>query len=181
MTRQKEAIAKNDKSKVNMTKLQFTKDVWEEVDRHQQEELKLAICGLSDEYELADVAAHLEVTPDEWFEMTVVERKAYAHKFDKLSVDKVIKGKTIRGTLVPNVEYDEYKEFSCDVKVILQSLKSWTDGLVATIVKEAEVLLNAKDAIQKMPSLEPTSNLPLPLSGRGKELPERHVPMRSLR
>ena len=40
--------------------------------------------------------------------------------------------------------------------MILQSLKSWTDGLVATIVKEAEALLNAKDAIQKMRSLEPT-------------------------
>lgn len=33
----------------------------EEVDRHQQEELKLAICGLSNEYELPDVVAHLEV------------------------------------------------------------------------------------------------------------------------
>ena len=42
-------LAKNDKRKVNLTQLQFTKDVWEEVDRHQQEELKLAICGLSTE------------------------------------------------------------------------------------------------------------------------------------
>ena len=56
LTRQKEAMAKNDKSKVNLTKLEFTRHVWEELDRHPQEELKLAICGLSEEYELADIA-----------------------------------------------------------------------------------------------------------------------------
>ena len=44
LTRQKEAMVKNEKSKVNFTKLQFTRDVWEEVDKHQQEELQLAIC-----------------------------------------------------------------------------------------------------------------------------------------
>ena len=57
LTRQKEAMEKNEKSKVNLTKLQFTRDLWEEVDRHQQEELQLAICDLSEEYELADLAA----------------------------------------------------------------------------------------------------------------------------
>ena len=54
-------MERNDKNKVNLTKLQFTGDVWEQVDRHQQEELRLAICGLSEEYELADVVAHLAV------------------------------------------------------------------------------------------------------------------------
>ena len=153
LTRQKEAIAKNDKSKVDMTKLQFTKDVWEEVDSHQQEELTLAICGLSGEYQLADVVAHLEVTPDQWFDMTVGERQAYIKEFNKMSVDDALKGKPIRATRVPNVEDVEYKVFSVDVGMMLRSLKSWTDGLVATIVKEAEALLNVKDAIQKMPSL----------------------------
>ena len=64
LTRQKEAMEKNDKSKVNLTKLQFTRDVWEEVDRHQQEEQQLAICGLSEEYELEDLAAHLAVSAE---------------------------------------------------------------------------------------------------------------------
>lgn len=40
-----------------------------------------------------------------------------------------------------------------DVKMVLQSLKSWSDSLVATIVKEAEALLTVKDALQKMPSI----------------------------
>ena len=48
-TRQKETMAKNRKSKVNLTKLQFTRHVWQEVDRHQQEKLQSAICGLSEE------------------------------------------------------------------------------------------------------------------------------------
>jgi len=50
LTPQKEAMANNDKNKADMSKVQFTKNVWEEVDRHQQEELKLAICGISSEY-----------------------------------------------------------------------------------------------------------------------------------
>lgn len=34
---------------------------------HQQEELKLPICGLSEEYELADLVAHLAVSSQKWF------------------------------------------------------------------------------------------------------------------
>ena len=64
LTRQKEPIVKNDKNKVDLSKLQLTKDVWEEVDKHQQEELNMAICGLSAEYELADVVAHLAIPPE---------------------------------------------------------------------------------------------------------------------
>ena len=96
LTRQKEALAKNDKGKVDLTKLQFTKDVWEEVDRHQQEELQLAICGLSNEYDLADIVAHLSVQVDEWFEMSEDQRKAYVNEFNKMPIDDAMKGKAIR-------------------------------------------------------------------------------------
>lgn len=65
LTRQKEAIERNDKSKVN--KVTVYEDVWEQVDRHQQEELQLAICGLRKEYELADVLAHLAVSGKQLF------------------------------------------------------------------------------------------------------------------
>ena len=50
LTHQKEDMACNDKNKADMSKVQLTKNVWEEVDRHQQEELKLAIGGNSNEY-----------------------------------------------------------------------------------------------------------------------------------
>ena len=153
LTRQKEALAKNDKSKVDLTKLQFTKDVWEEVDRHQQEELQLAICGLSNEYDLADIVAHLSVQVDEWFEMSEDQRKAYVNEFNKMSIDDAMKGKAIRVNHVRTGEMSECKEFSLDVTTILKSFHSWTDGLVATIVKSAETLLNAKDAVQPMPCM----------------------------
>ena len=70
LTRQKEAIVKNDKTKIDLSKFQFTKDVWEEVDKHQQDKLHMAICGLSAEYELSDVVAHLAVPQMSGFEMS---------------------------------------------------------------------------------------------------------------
>lgn len=157
LTRQKEAMAKNDKSKVNLTKLQFTRQVWEEVDRHQQEELQLAICGLSEEYELADLAAHLAVSTEKWFNMNRNQRTDYVLKFNKMSVEDALQGKTIPISNLPDAEQPEFKEFSEDVAGMLQSLKSWTDGLVGTIVKDAEALLNCKDAVQTTPSLTVTS------------------------
>ena len=76
-------MERNDKNKVNLTKLQFTGDVWEQVDSHQQEELQLAICGLSEEYELADVVAHLAVSV-EWTkineQITVLNSTSYLLK-----------------------------------------------------------------------------------------------------
>ena len=153
LTHQKEALAKNDKSKVDLTKLQFTKDVWEEVDRHQQEELQLAICGLSNEYDLADIVVHLSVQVDEWFDMSADQRKAYVHEFNKMPIDDAMKGKAIRVNHARTGEISECKEFSLDVTTILKSFHSWTDGLVATIVKSAKTLLNAKDAVQPMPCM----------------------------
>ncbi|KAJ7377534.1 hypothetical protein OS493_028517 [Desmophyllum pertusum] len=75
------------------------------------------------------------------------------HAISKMSVDDAKKGKTIGATHVPTVEVLECKEFSLNIRTILQSLNYWTDGLVATIVKDAETLLNAKDAVQTIPSM----------------------------
>ena len=47
-----------------MTKLEFVRDVWEQVDQQQQLERQSAICGLSEEYELADQAHYLLVNPE---------------------------------------------------------------------------------------------------------------------
>ena len=74
-----------------------------------------------------------------------------------MSVEEALKGKTIPISNLPDAEQPEYQEFSEDVTGMLQSLNSWTDGLVKTIVKEAEALLNCKDAVQNMPSLTVTS------------------------
>ena len=74
-----------------------------------------------------------------------------------MSVEEALKGKTIPISNLPDTEQPECQEFSEDVTGMLQSLNSWTDGLVKTIVKEAEALLNCKDAVQNMPSLTVTS------------------------
>ena len=121
--------------------------MWEDVDKHQQEELQLAICGLSNEYDLADIVAHLSIQVDEWFDMSADQRKAYVNEFNKMPIDDAMKGKAIRVNHVRTGEISECKEFSLDVTTILKSFHSWTDGLVATIVKSAETLLNAKDAV----------------------------------
>ena len=110
LTRQKEAMERNDKSKVNLTKLQFTRDVWEQVDKHQQEELQLAICGLSEEYELADVVAHLAVPTEQWFNMNRNQRADYVLKFNKISVEDASKGKTIAISNLPDAEEPEFKD-----------------------------------------------------------------------
>ena len=146
LTRQKKALAKNDKSKVDLTKLQFTKEVWEEVDRHQQEELQSAICGLSNDYDLADIVVYSSVQVDEWFEMSEDQRKAYVNEFNKMRIDDAMKGKAIRVNHVRTGEMSECKEFSLDVTTIFKSFHVWTDGLVATIV-------NAKDAVRPMPCM----------------------------
>ena len=64
----------------------------------------MAICGLSNENQLADVVAHLSVQADEWFEMNEDQRKAYVNEFNKMPVDDAMKGKAIRTTHVPTGE-----------------------------------------------------------------------------
>ena len=54
LTRQKEAICGKTKSKSDLTRLEFVRDLWEQVYQQQQLELQLAICGLSEEYELEE-------------------------------------------------------------------------------------------------------------------------------
>ena len=91
-----------------MSKVQFTRHVWEEVDRHQEEELKLAICGVSAEYEFAEFIAPLEVPVDEWFDMNEDERKACVHEFNKMTVEAAVDGKTITASHLPTVQASEF-------------------------------------------------------------------------
>lgn len=127
LTRVKEAVMKNDKGKVNMTKTEFTMEVWENVDNYQQE-MKLAMCGLSEIYELADVVAYLKLTPEEWFDMNEHERSDFVDKFNKLTVEDVSRGRTIQTKVLDNPCTD-YEDFSEDAKLILQSSGNWTDGV----------------------------------------------------
>ena len=95
LTRQKEAITGKAKGKSDLTKLEFVRDVWEQVDQQQQFELQLAICRLSEEYELVDQVHYLLVNPEVWFEWAVEKRMEYTQKFNELIVDDVAKKKVI--------------------------------------------------------------------------------------
>ena len=48
-TRQKEAVTRKENSRDNLTKLEFVKEVWEEIDCEPQLELSKAVCGMSNE------------------------------------------------------------------------------------------------------------------------------------
>ena len=61
----------------------------------QQEELTLAVIGLSDQYELSKIAAHLAFSAEVWFEWSMAQRKEYIAKFNSMSVDDALSKKTI--------------------------------------------------------------------------------------
>ena len=88
--------ANNKRQNEGLSKLEFTKNVFEEIHNKEQEELKMAVCGLSEEYELADAAAHLTIPVDTWFDWTEKERDEYIKKFNLMSVDKSLQGKVIK-------------------------------------------------------------------------------------
>lgn len=67
-------------------------DIWEEVDK-QQQELNLAICGMSDEYELAHEVSHLKVNPEAWHQWPEKKQSEHSHKFNELSIEDIIKKK----------------------------------------------------------------------------------------
>lgn len=154
LTRQKEAVTRKEKSKDNLTKLEFVKEVWEEIDRQQQLELSKAVCGMSDEYELADIASYLEVPAEEWFDWTETKRAHYISKFNELSVEDVAQGKTF-----PEIKEQHGDQESLEFKELpeddINSLYDTTlsEGLIKTIVKGAEQLLNSPNSVQRMPTV----------------------------
>ena len=108
------SIHKTDKGKQDLSKLQFATEVFQPTYKHQIEELKAAIYGGSDEYELADFCKYLEVSPETWFdEWSENHREEYISKFQELTIEQVMEGKTIKiVTNANNVTSDtQGKEF----------------------------------------------------------------------
>ena len=137
-----------------LSKLEFTKNIFEEVHRKQQEELALAVIGLSDQYELTKVAAHLTVPPDVWFEWPEAQRNEYLAKFNLISVDDALAKKTISVT-DSTVETDrEFLGLSDDLSSILVSKKGYKEEVARAVEDGALMLLNCPSAIQKQPTLD---------------------------
>lgn len=140
----------------SLSKLEFTKHVFEEIHSKQQEQVKLSVIGLSDEYKLSDTASQLFVQPDIWFDWTDGQRNEYIQKFNSMTVDDVLKGKGIsihEESDCPKIT--EFKDLSEDVTKFLEEKTSYKEELAGTVKDGALVLLNSPSAIQQQPTLDP--------------------------
>lgn len=156
--KQNKAIFKSKRAPktTQLSKLEFTKTIFEEVHWKQQEELTLAVISLSDQYELSKIAAHLVVHAEVWFEWNVMQRKEYIAKFNSMSVDDTLSKKTtiMNDTSAERCidrEFHELFEELCKISISEQGYKEE----VTLAVQEGELLiLNCPSAIQRLPSLD---------------------------
>ena len=73
-----------------LSKLQFTRHVFESIHERQQEEVKMTIAGLSEEYELSSHAKYLQVPVDVWFDWNEQEQRTYIRKVNDLSAEEIL-------------------------------------------------------------------------------------------
>ena len=73
----------------HLTKLQFTRHVFEAIHDHQVEEFQSAVAGVSDEYVLADHSKYLQVPADVWFDWSPQTRNTYIGNIQKLSMEDI--------------------------------------------------------------------------------------------
>ncbi|CAB3989983.1 Cyclin-dependent kinase 2 [Paramuricea clavata] len=138
----------------NLSKLEFTRNLFEEIHNKQQEELKLALWGLSELYQLAPFVDYLTVPVDCWFEWSEKERNDYVIKFKSLSIDDVLQRKEIKlNSALEIPASQEYKDLSIDVSSISRNKMLYKDELVAVVVDRALTLLNLPGAIQQQATL----------------------------
>ena len=91
--------------------------------------------------------------PEKWFEWTANEREQYVKGFNKLTIDDVVAKKKVE--IKQDSRQDEpteWLEFP-DVITSLYTTQELTNGLICTIIKEAEKLFNSPNAIKSVPSL----------------------------
>ena len=144
----------NDKAKSNMSKLAFVRSVWEEVFHQQKEKVIMALCGLSSVYDLVDMAQYLRVDPDIWLSWSEKECTEYVERFNQLTVEEVMAGKTIRVPITYEEEPHEWREFSLDIVTHLAQLPAVSTALASAISDEATKLLNMDEEISKRPTLD---------------------------
>lgn len=156
MTRAKEAFLRQcgRSSGEPLSKVEFTKHIFEDIHAKEQHELTLALIGQSEEYEMSDVATHLSVPVDDWFDWSKEQRSEYVAKFNKMSIEDVKNGKSIlvKSTII-NEESEgstsnEFREFSADPAVVLREKFKYKEEIVNAVTDGALALLNMPAAIQ---------------------------------
>ena len=86
----------------------------------------MAVIGLSDQYELTKIAAHLAVPPEVWFQWREAQRNEYMAKFNLMSVDDALAKKTmsVTDTIVEtNREFVGLSEELCNILVSKKGYK----------------------------------------------------------
>ncbi|KAJ8018469.1 hypothetical protein HOLleu_43526 [Holothuria leucospilota] len=157
LTRQQEAVERVHKKKSSSTKLRFVKDVWEAVINHQTTETQRAICGLSNEYKLSEAASYLQINQDEWFSWDTVRREEYVDNFNNLTIEDVLKKKTIKSKPIPSQirpscnPHDDL--FPSDLKDFLRISAGLSTDVAEILIKETEFLLSSPTAVREMPTL----------------------------
>ena len=159
LTRQKEAISQAPKKKVPTKKLFFVKNVWEEVVRHQSNEITRALCGMGEEYCLTEQASYLTMKQDDWFAWSAARRAQYVDRFNALTLDEVNSKKII--ILPPPVgavpTFPIPDSFGPDFREKLQKAADVSSDVADTIIFEAEILLKTPTATSEMPSMSPNT------------------------
>lgn len=139
----------------NLSKLEFTRHVFEEIHNTEQEEFKLAVCGLSEKYQLSDVASYLQVPVDTWFSWNDRQRDHYISKLNDMSMEDVLQEKRVRVTSTSeDTAQREYRELSIDVAKALKEMTTCPEETIQAAVNGAVRLLNLPCAIQQKASLQ---------------------------
>ena len=153
----KDAFLRENPCVTQLSKLQFTKSVFEVIHAHQIEELQSAIAGVSDAYVLADYASYLQVPADVWFEWSPSMRLKYVRNLQKLSVDDIFEEKDVRWPSSESTLADEQSEFtqlSINLAVELTENFGYTKDHAETLEKEVLYLHNHPRAIPRKASIE---------------------------
>ena len=144
----------------NLTKLQFTRHVFEAVHNHQMEEFMSALAGVSDEYDLADYSKYLQVPADVWFEWSPPMRKEYFGKVLKLTIEEIFQQKDVPWPSLRHINQDrsEFRDLDVDVAGILSEHFGYSTDNSVALKREVLNLINHPTAIQPKASLGAEGN-----------------------
>ena len=134
--------------------------MFEEINLKQREELRLAIAGISEEYELSEFVSHLAISTDKWFGWNTEEREKYVSDMNKMSVEEAMNGKCISEPDVQpqQLPKKEFTELSVDVAHFLEQNMIYKTVTARHVAESALLLLNYPFAIKEQPISQPTSN-----------------------
>ena len=148
-------------STTQLSKLEFTRHVFEAIHDHQTEELQAAVAGVSEEYELAECSRYLQVPADIWYEWSPGMRNNYLQHLQKLSVEEIFQQKEIPWpTLdVNNGESTEFKDLQVDFTNVLTVHFGYSNDNATALKREVLNLANHPKAIQPKASLATEDNM----------------------